>query len=1242
MIDLNEMGQQGELTPAASNAIARMSGQATTVAQTSVKKAQKSKSPSKVAQQLGLDFGKGYADGIKKATPDVAASATGLTTGATTGIKKTGIKGKIGGIAKGLAGGRAGIVTSSALMAGSMLPGKAGQVAGQAASVAFGLQAVGMALNFLPGPLKLVAGGMAATYGIVKLVNAAMERQRLAVEGLADAMATTTNQTKVLGDFFGVVPNKLPFDRKNSEVVAAPVRTAREALKADPAFQKEFKTTIEQLRKATNEEAKLVFTSLALNLRAQGFAQEQVQVIVDSLREESAQTDVKLDVKSLSLSKESLDLIKADMAPLLLKLNSALKTGATKVVGGGRYGAPIVEFTQLTKEAQKEINTMSKFIVEAGKSASGMFELGLIDGETYKATLNTIIKTTQGLDAENRKLLLTKVFEKMGTDAKALVGILGDAKKEMMMLALVSAGAIPQSVIDDLKATGKDAAFRQARGAYGLTKAYEKLLATVEEVNKKTGTGKTPGTVTGTTTGKPEPTDYEKLIAALKAQRTETSNSIKAFNILRNSGIEVSKALELSKDPLLAMVLNSKLTKEEFDTILDLIKKINEVTGQGALQDFLEGLRGKNNLTESFTKIVPVLKAAGASLEDINAVMDNPTLMQYLVDGLKDGSVKATDILNIVNELARGKKIKLEFDMSTPEGQLDIFEKGYQEAMDYFDAIENSKRLEMESTAQYTKAVADISAAEEAISAAEGLIDSRRVAIQALQDDLEYSQKYGQGVIDSIQAKIDKEQAAIDVINGQIDEQQNLIDKLQRDIEIRFDRPIAALQEESSNLSNTLSLIEKQEEAINKKYDAQEEALSRISEINQDISNQKKQQLSLADALSSGDISAAAQISQDMQASAAEASLRGTQNGLQAARESELSGVTVGGLTREQIQQRQFAITQQIFALEQQRKAVQILIVEKEDAIYKLKQTILPLEANIAKYTKEIKDVEALREPILKQIRDHEIAIDKIRINDIVPAQKRLADAKKIKEDMEAQLKAEVDKVTYLEKNKTAWENTAKAVAAAKASGEGLEKATAAASGYVAAIVDKWNSLAPTKDMTVNITENITRIINQIIYTTYADGGSGGSGGGGGGGGGGDGSHQIVAMGGMIKKRKNFAFGGPTSGSDIVPAMLTPGEFVVNRAATSRFKPLLETINQGGYPSLSNPRYSTPRSKSSSSMPIQTNQPQVAEITAAPVYNYSLNVNVAGSNSDANTIANVVMNKIQQMESRQIRRQVAN
>ena len=52
-----------------------------------------------------------------------------------------------------------------------------------------------------------------------------------------------------------------------------------------------------------------------------------------------------------------------------------------------------------------------------------------------------------------------------------------------------------------------------------------------------------------------------------------------------------------------------------------------------------------------------------------------------------------------------------------------------------------------------------------------------------------------------------------------------------------------------------------------------------------------------------------------------------------------------------------------------------------------------------------------------------------------------------------------------------------------------------------------------------------------------------------------------------------FSGGGSTlvnyqaKGTDTVPAMLTPGEFVINRAATQKHLPLLKSINNGSMPS---------------------------------------------------------------------------
>ena len=96
-----------------------------------------------------------------------------------------------------------------------------------------------------------------------------------------------------------------------------------------------------------------------------------------------------------------------------------------------------------------------------------------------------------------------------------------------------------------------------------------------------------------------------------------------------------------------------------------------------------------------------------------------------------------------------------------------------------------------------------------------------------------------------------------------------------------------------------------------------------------------------------------------------------------------------------------------------------------------------------------------------------------------------------------------------------------------------------------------------------------------------------------------------LARGGMVKYMAN---GGMFSslGTDIVPAMLTPGEFVVRRNAVKNFgTDKLKSINSGTYKGDS-------------------------------VYNYEVNVNVS-SNSNPDEIARAVMGQIRRVETMKIK-----
>jgi hypothetical protein len=98
-----------------------------------------------------------------------------------------------------------------------------------------------------------------------------------------------------------------------------------------------------------------------------------------------------------------------------------------------------------------------------------------------------------------------------------------------------------------------------------------------------------------------------------------------------------------------------------------------------------------------------------------------------------------------------------------------------------------------------------------------------------------------------------------------------------------------------------------------------------------------------------------------------------------------------------------------------------------------------------------------------------------------------------------------------------------------------------------------------------------------------------------------------LSLGGMVPKY--FAAGGFSKGTDTIPAMLTPGEFVIKKSAVDSYGVKnLSKINNGMSPDSS-------------------------------VYNYSLSVNVSGNNLNADDIASTVMQKIKYIDGQRVRGQ---
>ena len=101
-----------------------------------------------------------------------------------------------------------------------------------------------------------------------------------------------------------------------------------------------------------------------------------------------------------------------------------------------------------------------------------------------------------------------------------------------------------------------------------------------------------------------------------------------------------------------------------------------------------------------------------------------------------------------------------------------------------------------------------------------------------------------------------------------------------------------------------------------------------------------------------------------------------------------------------------------------------------------------------------------------------------------------------------------------------------------------------------------------------------------------------------------------------------------TGMTDKVPALLTPGEFVVRKSVAEANMPLLKSLNSnvfGAGMNIGSPNIS----------PIEATT-SVSNVSA-PVYNYNVNVNVTDTNASPNEIADVVMNRIRMTKDRSVR-----
>ena len=539
------------------------------------------------------------------------------------------------------------------------------------------------------------------------------------------------------------------------------------------------------------------------------------------------------------------------------------------------------------------------------------------------------------------------------------------------------------------------------------------------------------------------------------------------------------------------------------------------------------------------------LRAAGYSVEEAYQAIQDTAVATALVTG----KMTRQEIQRMLADIRNAVSALDEVKMLTPEGMQEVFDDGFSKAMEAFEAEEKRLTLEFDVKVKADKAL--VAAAENEIAKIQYLIDDYEADLKGIED---------------------------------------------------------------------------QEEKINKTYDDKLEALGKVQAANKQILDQERGKLSVAEAITRGDLYAAAQAAQQVRETSASGFFASQTSAIEAGRERALGQVRGAmGLTREQVQEKIKKLSDDIFYIEEKTL---------EPANERIRLAQVELDKRIGEIT-----VLGRNKTQWETIKNE---IDLARVNGdsyAAAMQKALDIVEKIKlawkgiNGLQADSGTEEDTPVSQQDNRgpgggsiegtginspQAIADRAASQAAFKASGLGaagfVNKVDAEARAKVAAAAateasrDKAmaNRAPEVKKPTIVVTGNATTQKATVAAPAAKPSASptgvsvrariGRMAGGG--------LVNYMSNGGAPKfARPSWA---KTMGTDRIPTMLTPGEFVISRPAVSKIGvKSLNSMNNGEYPGSS-------------------------------VYNYNLSVNVS-SMSDPNDIAQTVMAQIRRVESQRIR-----
>ena len=618
----------------------------------------------------------------------------------------------------------------------------------------------------------------------------------------------------------------------------------------------------------------------------------------------------------------------------------------------------------------------------------------------------------------------------------------------------------------------------------------------------------------------------------------------------------------LSDEYTTSAIASDKITQAELNTNAELSKqltnrqKINNLISIGS-----KAIEEQSNM-KKIPDVIKFLGSQGLSKNSIKDIIGDPGSLSDAIGAMEDYSTAAGKASGNLEEIVKGLKaiqdnsnikIAIEFATKNLSQQAQAGADAANKVMDakrtaysYMTASELSnataankvkggpaqqvgKTATATVAARYAAsgtAIPDIPAGAtlnsigkarvsvgQKISLASGTLQGIQSQKSSVEDQIANSEKTLQTTLDNINKTYD---TTIEGIQNTINGYENTIKGYEKDIKTKenkikkdFTDKIDSFNNENQMMSNDLAIMDHAAESINAKYDKQVEALQQVNDLNQQIIESQTQQLDLADALSQGDISAAAKVAQQMRATQASNQGNAIMQGLDSARANELNSLTGAqtGLTKDQISERQFAISQEVYKLETDPAR---LAIQKE--IDDLKQQVLDKQELIIAEQDKIDAQEVLRTAELKfQTSEHDkavVALNAELVNLTAQETSQAAILKTLEDEdtklasQETYIKSIADEAIAIDESTgmtlDKWQETidklidlddlAKSYAISLAAAETSAAAQAASWSSILESINALPSSVTTEQIINeirNITENITRYI-----TTVDDGSS--------------------------------------------------------------------------------------------------------------------------------------------------------